>query len=696
MSLSEHRFDNQIALLQHHIVALQQRVKDEPAQAAEVLVEALEDLRTALEELRVADEELRQQNEELATARLAVEAERQRYQELFDFAPDGYLITNAAGIIQEANRAAAAMLGVLQHHLVGKPLMVYLDVEEHGAFCAQLHFRLQQHERVQEWEMRVQPRQGTPFPVALTVSTICDSQGTPVGLRWLLHDTTVRKQAEKALQQAQEAMERRVAERTAALQQLNTQLQTEIAEHRRTAQKAHQAQQDLHSSREQLRQLATYLQNAQEQERTYIARELHDELAQPLTSLKMDLTWLARRAVTAPTAWHEHLSIMSTVIDTLGESVRRIGTQLRPNILDNLGLEAAMEWQLKEVCERASLTYTLQMPAKEMTLGPTRSTAVFRIFQEALTNVIRHAEASSVTVRLSQHADAWLLDIVDDGKGITPDELTNYASLGLLGMRERAHLWGGDISIQGKPGIGTTVTIRMPRDPIMAGVTPGIIRVLIADDHATLRAGVKRFLADTADLVVAREAGTAQEILEAVAAKACDVLLLDISLPGRDGLDVLKQLKQLDPTLPILMFSVHAEDQYAVRALKTGAAGYLTKNSEPEVLITALRKVAQGGRYISPALAERLALEVTGDVDKPLHTTLANREYQVLLMLAGGQAIKEIASALSLSVKTVSTYRTRILQKLRLKTTADLIRYALSQQLVSDQPALLSSSSTAL
>jgi two-component system invasion response regulator UvrY len=693
--MSEHRFDNQIALLQHHIVALQQRVKDEPAQAAQVLVEALEDLRAALEELRVADEALHQQNEELASARLAVEAERQRYQELFDFAPDGYLVTNVAGSIQEANRAAAAMLGVLQHHLVGKPLMVFLALEEHEAFCAQL-LRLQQSEGVQELEMRVQPRQGAPFLAALTVAPICDAQGTVVGLRWLLHDITMRKQAQQALQQEQQMLEHRVAERTAELQQLNTQLHTEIAEHRRTAKKAHQAQQDLHSSREQLRQLAAYLQNAQEHERTHIARELHDELAQPLTSLKMDLIWLARRAVTAPTAWHEHLTTMATVIDTLGESVHRIGTKLRPNVLDNLGLEAAMEWQLKEVCERAGLTYTLQMPAKEVTLGLARTTAVFRIFQEALTNAIRHAEASNVTVRLSQHADVWLLTIIDDGKGITSDELTNYASLGLLGMRERAHLWGGDVSIQGTPSLGTTVTIQIPRDLVATEVTSGMIRVLIADDHATVRAGVKRFLADTADLVVAREAGTAQEILEAVAAKACDVVLLDISLPGRDGLDVLKQLKQLYPSLPILMFSVHAEDQYAVRALKTGAAGYLTKNSAPEVLITALRKVAQGGRYISPALAERLAMEVTGDADKPLHTTLANREYQVLLMLAGGQTIKEIASHLSLSVKTVSTYRTRILQKLRLKTTADIIRYALSQQLVSDQPAIPSSLSTAL
>src|SRR5207302_833517 len=188
---------------------------------------------------------------------------------------------------------------------------------------------------------------------------------------------------------------------------------------------------------------------------------------------------------------------------------------------------------------------------------------------------------------------------------------------------------------------------------------------------------------DTPDLLVAQEACTAPEIFEAVAAGACDVVLLDISLPGRDGLDVLKELKQRYPALPVLMFSVYAEEKYAIRALKTGAAGYVTKNSEPEALIMALRKVAQGGRYISASLAERLAVEITTDTDKPLHTALANREYQVLLMLGEGKTVKEIAGVLSLSVKTVSTYRTRVLHKLHLHTTADLIRYALSQQLLS-------------
>jgi len=268
---------------------------------------------------------------------------------------------------------------------------------------------------------------------------------------------------------------------------------------------------------------------------------------------------------------------------------------------------------------------------------------------------------------------------VDNGKGISRRQITDRNSLGILGMRERARLWGGYVTINSTLDVGTTVTIWMPRETAPVEVGTGVTRVLVVDDHATVREGIRRFLADTPDLMVAREACTAPEVFEAVAAGDCDVVLLDISLPGRDGLDILKELKQRYPALPVLMFSVYAEEQYAIRALKTGASGYITKHSEPEVLITALRKVAQGGRYVSASLAERLAVEITADVDKPLHATLANREYQVLLLLGEGKTVKEIAVILSLSVKTISTYRTRILRKLHLRTTADLIRYTISR-----------------
>ena len=477
-----------------------------------------------------------------------------------------------------------------------------------------------------------------------------------------------------------------MVERTAELQRMNTQLQVEIAKRQHAADKVQQAEQALHSSHEQLRQLTTHLQNAQEQERAHIARELHDNLAQALTSLRLDVSWLARRALTAPPEWRERLTTIAAAIDTLHQTVRRIGTELRPNVLDALGLTAAIEWQLQEIQQRTALTYTLQKPTQELTLDQARAMATFRIFQEAVTNIVRHAEASHISVRLVQHINSLLLEVADNGKGIPPRQMTEPTSLGILGMRERARLWGGYVTINSTPDVGTTVTIWIPRETAPIEVGTYVTRVLVADDHATVREGIRRFLADTPDLVVAREAYTAPEIFEAVAAGDCHVVLLDISLPGRDGLDVLKELKQRYPTLPVLMFSVYAEEQYAIRALKTGAAGYVTKNSEPEVLITALRKVAQGGRYVSASLAERLAMEIITDVDKPLHATLANREYQVLLMLGEGKTIKEIAGMLSLSVKTISTYRTRILRKLHLHTTADLIRYTLSHQLLS-QPS---------
>jgi two-component system, NarL family, invasion response regulator UvrY len=209
-----------------------------------------------------------------------------------------------------------------------------------------------------------------------------------------------------------------------------------------------------------------------------------------------------------------------------------------------------------------------------------------------------------------------------------------------------------------------------------------MIRILVADDHAVVREGVKRIVTDTSDLVVAAEAGQSQEVLSKVAARTCDVVLLDISMPGRSGLEILQQLKRAHPALPVLVFSVHPENQYALRAFKAGASGYLTKDSIPEELVTAIRKVVRGGRYVSPSLAEHLVLEVTTGSDKPPHASLSDREYQVLCLLASGKTVTEIAKELSLSVKTVSTHRSRILAKMHMKTNAELMHYAIRHRLV--------------
>jgi two-component system invasion response regulator UvrY len=209
-----------------------------------------------------------------------------------------------------------------------------------------------------------------------------------------------------------------------------------------------------------------------------------------------------------------------------------------------------------------------------------------------------------------------------------------------------------------------------------------MIRVLIADDHAVVRQGLIQILGDTPEMVVAGVATTGQEVLDQVRATAWDVVVLDISMPDRSGLDVLKELRAERPALPVLVLSMYSEDQYARRVLKAGAAGYVTKDSAADELVRAIRKVVSGGRYVSPSLAEKLAFEIGADASRLPHETLSDREFQVLQLLAAGQSVREIAAELALSVKTVSTYRVRMLEKMHLRTTAELMHYALQNHLI--------------
>lgn len=208
------------------------------------------------------------------------------------------------------------------------------------------------------------------------------------------------------------------------------------------------------------------------------------------------------------------------------------------------------------------------------------------------------------------------------------------------------------------------------------------MKILIADDHAVVRKGLKQILADAADIALIDEAGSGQEALKKVRENNYNIVLLDISMPGMGGVDVLKQLKIEKPNLPVLILTMHSEDQYAVRILKAGASGYLTKESAPDELISAIQKVSQGGRYISPYLAEKLACDLNSTAMQPLHERLSDREYQIMTMLASGRSTKEIAAELSLGMPTVSTYRFRILQKMNLKNNAELVNYVITNNLL--------------
>lgn len=207
-----------------------------------------------------------------------------------------------------------------------------------------------------------------------------------------------------------------------------------------------------------------------------------------------------------------------------------------------------------------------------------------------------------------------------------------------------------------------------------------MMRVLIADDHAIVRKGLRQ-IAEESGKISVDEAANGQEALDKLRQDRWDALVLDISMPGRHGLDVLQAVRDLQPQLPVLILSMHPEEQYAMRVLKAGASGYMNKDTAPGELVQAIQKIVNGGKYISATLAEKLAYEISGDSDKLPHEKLSDREYRVLVMIGAGKSVSQIAEDLSLSVKTVSTYRSRLLEKMNLHNNADLIRYVIDHNL---------------
>jgi two-component system, NarL family, invasion response regulator UvrY len=208
------------------------------------------------------------------------------------------------------------------------------------------------------------------------------------------------------------------------------------------------------------------------------------------------------------------------------------------------------------------------------------------------------------------------------------------------------------------------------------------MKILIADDHAVVRQGLKQILADEFSRAVFGEAGSAPEAITQIWENEWDIVVLDITMPGRSGLEVLAEIKKSRPRLPVLVLSMHPEDQFAMRVLKSGAAGYMPKESAPEALVGAVKKVLAGGRYVSPALAEQMASYLGTDVQKPPHERLSDREFLVLRLIASGKTVGQIADELALSVKTISTYRARILEKMLMQSNAELTHYAIQSRLV--------------
>jgi PAS domain S-box-containing protein len=406
----DHKFDQ----LRQRVDELQRRATPGPA-LQQIAQDAYEELLAAMEELQVAEEQLLRQNEELVAARYAVEAERQRYQDLFEFAPDGYLVTDPEGTIEEANHAAASLLNTAQDFLVGIPLVTFVAQDDRQAFVTQLT-RLADLEHMHDWKVRVQPRDGTPFPAAVTVATVRDPEGNLVGLRWLMRDITKRVQAEERILTANE----------------------------------------------RLQVLSRRLVEVQETERRHIARELHDEVGQVLTGLNL----LLGMSPQAPADTIEtRLAEARALVEELMEKVDELSLDLRPAMLDDLGLLPALLWHFERYATQTGVRVSLEHSGMERRFATELETALYRVVQEALTNVARHAGVNEVTVRVWAEQVSLSVQVEDHGAGFDPQaDLVARGNSGLSGMYERAAFLGGELSVESAPGTGTCLTAEWSLD----------------------------------------------------------------------------------------------------------------------------------------------------------------------------------------------------------------------------------------
>ncbi|MGH8656989.1 MAG: PAS domain S-box protein [Gammaproteobacteria bacterium] len=444
-------------------------------------------------------------------------------------------------------------------------------------------------------------------------------------------------------------------------------------------------EQELRESRERLRAFAIHLDSAIEAERVRISRDIRDELGQTLTSLAIDLGWMEAQMRQLPAqqefnALRTKIKSMSETVESMITNIRQIATDLRPPLLDKVGLGAAIETHARQFQERTGIHCKVSLVG-DSALEQDRALGVFRVYQEAMTNVARHARASQVEITLFREEGSLLLEVSDNGR-VAGVEAADSASMGIIGMQERARILGGSLDIHRDPGAGTTVRLDVPMMRSVSAQGLKSTKILIVDDHPIVRHGVKQILMQAPLGATVDEAGDAASMREHVLTKDCDLVLLDLSLPQKSGLECLSDLKRIRPKLPVLVLSMYSDIQFAVPALKAGASGYLTKERAPKELVNAVKKILAGGKYISEQLAKQLAFDLIDGAGKLPHELLSEREFHVMRLIGSGRAITEIAQEVCLSPKTISTYRSRVLRKMKLNTNADLTQYCTRHGLI--------------
>jgi len=362
------------------------------------------------------------------------------------------------GHIVSWNAGAERMKGYPANEILGRHFSLFYDPEDvqGGRPEHNLAVAADKGECKEEgWRIR---KDGSRFWASVLITALRDPDGKLRGFLKITRDMTERRTREEVLREAKEQLELRVQQRAAALVQMNLELRQEITERER-------AEGELRKSLDQLRALAARLQSVREEERALVAREMHDELGQACTAIKMDLASIGRKATKKQTQLLAKVDSATQLVDEMIFTVRRIASELRPRTLDDLGLTAALEWQAQEFESRTGIRCALVLPGEQLTLDPERSTAIFRIFQESLTNVARHSQATRVEARLEKQQDQVIFLVRDDGVGFDIAQTRARKSLGLAGMQERALLLNGELTIEAAPGYGTTVKLRIPLSP---------------------------------------------------------------------------------------------------------------------------------------------------------------------------------------------------------------------------------------
>jgi len=365
------------------------------------------------------------------------------------------------GNVASWNAGAQRLKGYESAEIIGKHFSVFYPQEARlNDEPRQILARAVRHGQSEGEGWRVR-KDGSRFWANVAVTALRDSNGQLLGFAKLTRDTTEDRERAEALTKAKELLELRVEQRTTVLTRVNHELRSEIAERQR-------AEQQLTNSRDELRAFAARLQKVREEERTYIAREIHDELGQVCTAIKMDLALIGNKLTARQSRLRGKVEATTQLVDGMIVTLRRIASELRPTTLDDLGLQAALESHAQEFESRTGIRCSVTLPQEPLMLDKDRSTAIFRIFQESLTNVARHAHATSVEARFLHEPHRLIFQIVDNGTGFDPESAKAGKSLGLIGMQERALLLGGEFKTEGKPGAGTTVTLTLPLRPLSA------------------------------------------------------------------------------------------------------------------------------------------------------------------------------------------------------------------------------------